>query len=116
MLQSLWKLSMKLCHLVCHQKPERSFFIGSYQFPLCARCTGIVLGFIIAIICLTLKIYTPIKASLVLIIIMFIDWFIQFTKIIESTNIRRLITGILGGFGLSNLYYFVIIFVHNKII
>ena len=41
------------------------------------------------------------------------DWLIQFIKVKESTNIRRLITGLLGGFGLSNLYYFVIILMHN---
>ena len=36
---------------VCHQMAERSFFWGSCQSPLCARCTaiegGIVLGVII---------------------------------------------------------------------
>ncbi|MGN0178214.1 MAG: DUF2085 domain-containing protein [Monoglobaceae bacterium] len=34
---------------------------------------------------------------------MFIDWYIQYLKINESTNIRRLITGTLGGFGLMSL-------------
>jgi len=27
--------------LICHQRPERSFFWGVHQFPVCARCTGI---------------------------------------------------------------------------
>ena len=27
--------------LVCHQLPERSFFLGHRQFPVCARCTGL---------------------------------------------------------------------------
>jgi uncharacterized membrane protein len=31
-------------YAVCHQIPERSFHIGSYQLPLCARCTGMFLG------------------------------------------------------------------------
>jgi len=26
---------------ICHQNPERSFFLGDFQFFLCARCTGI---------------------------------------------------------------------------
>jgi uncharacterized membrane protein len=30
--------------LICHQRPERSFFWGSHQFPVCARCTGIYLS------------------------------------------------------------------------
>src|SRR5689334_6735509 len=30
--------------LICHQRPERSFFWGTHQFPVCARCTGIYLS------------------------------------------------------------------------
>jgi uncharacterized membrane protein len=29
---------------VCHRIGERSFHIGSYQLPLCARCSGMYLG------------------------------------------------------------------------
>lgn len=30
--------------LVCHQLPERSFHWGAWQFPVCARCTGLYLS------------------------------------------------------------------------
>lgn len=30
--------------LICHQKPERSFFWDGHQFPVCARCTGLYLS------------------------------------------------------------------------
>lgn len=30
--------------VVCHQRPERSFFWDGVQFPVCARCTGLYLG------------------------------------------------------------------------
>lgn len=36
--------------LGCHQMPERSFFISGYQFPVCARCTGVIISAIIATI------------------------------------------------------------------
>src|SRR6476469_9730789 len=26
--------------LICHQRPERSFWFWGAQFPVCARCTG----------------------------------------------------------------------------
>jgi uncharacterized membrane protein len=31
-------------YAVCHRIPERSFHIGGYQLPLCARCSGMYLG------------------------------------------------------------------------
>src|SRR5689334_3189432 len=30
--------------LICHQRPERSFFWSGYQLPVCARCTGLYLS------------------------------------------------------------------------
>jgi uncharacterized membrane protein len=30
--------------VVCHQIPERSFYRGSIQLPVCARCLGIYVG------------------------------------------------------------------------
>ena len=29
---------------ICHQIPERSFYMSGYRLPLCARCTGTYLG------------------------------------------------------------------------
>ena len=33
---------------ICHQIPERSFFLGGLRLPLCARCTGTYTGIAIA--------------------------------------------------------------------
>ena len=30
--------------LICHQRPERSFFWAGHQFPVCARCTSLYLS------------------------------------------------------------------------
>ncbi|HUQ89684.1 MAG TPA: DUF2085 domain-containing protein [Vicinamibacterales bacterium] len=30
--------------VICHQRPERSFFVNGHQLPVCARCTGLYLG------------------------------------------------------------------------
>jgi uncharacterized membrane protein len=30
--------------LICHQRPDRSFYLSQAQMPVCARCYGIYLG------------------------------------------------------------------------
>ena len=88
----------------CHQMPERSFFVRGYQFPVCARCTGVFLGKLIADIMLIFKkVLSPLWA-LILLLIMGADWFAQRTGLLESTNPRRFVTGILGGMGMAFLY------------
>ncbi|WP_073016826.1 DUF2085 domain-containing protein [Clostridium intestinale] len=99
---------MKFFSNTCHQKADRSFFINKYQFPLCARCTGLFLGYILGILFLFFFSPLPTLICLSFLAIMFIDWFLQHKKIKESTNYRRLITGFLCGLGiisiLSNTY------------
>ena len=31
-------------HAVCHQIPERSFYVGEFPLAVCARCTGLYAG------------------------------------------------------------------------
>jgi len=93
----------------CHQRADRSFFYNGYQFPICARCTGVLIGYIAALICAPFYMSNYI-VGLVFCAVMFIDWFIQFLKIIESTNIRRLITGVLGGYGIITCELNIVLF------
>ena len=90
----------------CHRIPERSFFYKEHQFPVCARCTGVAIGQLSAIIINILK-PIPLQISIILLGIMGIDWGIQEIGIKESNNLRRFITGILGGFGLFSLYAYI---------
>ena len=99
----LWLFLMKLFSTTCHQKANRSFFFNNYQCPICARCTGLLIGYILGIVALFFNSKISIVLSLFLIGIMFIDWFIQHKKILYSTNIRRLLTGTLCGFGIINI-------------
>ena len=92
----------------CHQMAERSFFFRGCQFPVCARCTGVILGEGIALICLLFSVDITMPVALALLIPMGIDWGLQFVKILESSNVRRLITGTLGGFGLTFCYAYMI--------
>lgn len=97
--------------LGCHQKPERSFFIGSYQLPVCARCTGVFIGYLATLFLLPItkgkeKITNIIAA--IGCISMLSDWSIQALKIKESTNKRRFLSGILGGFGIMTFWISII--------
>jgi uncharacterized membrane protein len=41
----LWNVG----YAICHQLPDRSFFLGGLQMPMCARDTGTYLGFLFVI-------------------------------------------------------------------
>ncbi len=99
----------------CHQISERSFFYKGYQFPVCARCTGVIIGEIITIFLLILNIKLNVIVSVFLLLIMGFDWFIQYIRLLESINKRRLITGISGGIGLTYIYYYLICYIISLI-
>ena len=99
----------------CHQMPERSFFYKGKQFPVCARCTGVAIGQFVAVIVAVFNKSICIADSMLLLSVMGIDWCLQAVKIKESTNIRRLITGFCGGFGLFSIYIHIIKYVIHKI-
>ena len=86
---------------LCHQKAERSFFINGNQMPFCARCTAIWLGLAIGLAFMLLyKIELNGKFIFVIIIGLLpvgIDGVGQLFGFWESTNLIRLITGLLIG-------------------
>ncbi len=97
--------------LTCHQLPERSFrFKNGTYFPVCARCTGVFTGQMFALLFVVIH-----GANLNVYFFLFglpmlVDWLVQYRGWQESTNLRRVITGSLGGFGLGILYYSVAVF------
>lgn len=106
----LWIKSMEWCskYWGCHQMPERSFFIKKYQLPVCARCTGIILGELTALI--TFFIYNPpIVLDIIFMIPLIIDGIVQYKSKYESNNIKRLITGYLFGYAMISLFVSLII-------
>ena len=112
--RKIWAWSMRLGNRCgCHQREDRSFKIGELQFPICSRCTGILFGQIISVILIIFKINIPIYLDFIFLLIMFLDWFIQYKKIKESTNFRRFITGSLAGIAQINIIYQFIIFIIN---
>lgn len=93
----------------CHQIPERSFFIRGYQLPVCARCTGIIIGYFFAI---TLWfIWSPGWYIAFLLIPLTLDGVTQYVQWRTSNNILRLVTGVLFGYSVLTLLFILISYV-----
>ena len=118
-----WAFWMELCGrtIRCHQMPSRSFFIGSYQFPLCARCTGIMAGRVIALLLFPIFYFAldiPLLPALIVLPILLVplavDGLVQKFTSYESTNFRRMVTGILWGFAEMTLILMGIVWLVKK--
>ena len=87
----------------CHCKDNRSFYYKGKKFPLCARCTGELIGIFVGII-LYIIIHPTWKLSCILLIPLIVDGFVQRLTSYESNNIKRVITGFLFGCGIVFLF------------
>lgn len=92
--------------LGCHQMEDRSFFYKGYQFPVCARCTGVIIGEVISLILILCGIKINYLYAILLSIPLVVDGGLQYINIWKSNNLRRIITGILAGFGLTYIYLY----------
>lgn len=89
----------------CHARPDRSFYFRGKQFPICARCTGELIGMIAGIPIVIFQGCPQFVIVLVMMIPLVFDGFLQRLTSYESGNIRRLITGIL--FGIALIFAFI---------
>jgi len=87
----------------CHRRPDRSFFYKNRQFPLCARCTGIAVGFSSLLYFIIAQSFFDLWISIALILPTYLDGCIQLIWKVESNNTRRFITGLAAGIGLMSL-------------
>lgn len=100
---------------LCHQLPERSFMSGGFQLPVCARDTGIYLGFAFGLLALAVLARKKRPQELprwpVLVLIgafvgaMAVDGVTSYAGLRTTTNDLRLITGLATGWGLSALTF-----------
>ncbi|PKP54305.1 MAG: hypothetical protein CVT90_01980 [Candidatus Altiarchaeales archaeon HGW-Altiarchaeales-3] len=108
------KFNYNFLHPVCHQKPERSFFIYGHQLGVCARCTGIYIGMLILTLLYPLvrninNNSTPSKYYLIASLIPIgLDGVTQLIGLRESTNEVRFITGFI--FGGILIFYLIPVF------
>ena len=88
---------------VCHQLPDRSYFIEEHQLAVCSRCTGLYFGFGFMLLVYPLvrslkNTTTPPRVVLLLAAIpLLIDFSVTFFGFWENTHTSRLLTGALLG-------------------
>lgn len=95
---------------LCHQLPERSFFGGAVQVPVCARDTGIYVGFLVSILVIAAlqrnrPTGLPSPGVWVLlgamVLAMAVDGVSSYGGWRETTNAIRLLTGLLAGYAMG---------------
>ena len=88
---------------LCHQLPERSYFIAGHKLAVCSRCTGVYAGFALTLLAYPWlrplrSIDWPPPVWLVLSAVpLAIDFGLTFLGIWENTHTSRLLTGLLLG-------------------
>ncbi|HKN84930.1 MAG TPA: DUF2085 domain-containing protein [Pyrinomonadaceae bacterium] len=88
---------------LCHQRPDRSYFIAGYQFAVCSRCTGLYAGFAFTLLLYPLirslktAVMPPRSLLLFAALPLAIDFSVTFFGFWENTHTSRLLTGALLG-------------------
>ena len=89
--------------ILCHQRPDRSYFIEGHKLAVCSRCTGLYAGFAFTLLLYPLvrslrTTTTPPRSWLLLAAVpLGIDFSLTFFGIWENTHTSRLLTGALLG-------------------
>lgn len=89
--------------LGCHQLGSRSFFVKGYQLPVCARCTGIYIGFFIGFLFEVPSSY--LYALFLALTPLILDGTLQLLTSYRSNNPKRLVTGLLFGLALQGILF-----------
>jgi uncharacterized membrane protein len=89
--------------VLCHQRPDRSYFIDGQKLGVCSRCTGIYFGYALTLLAYpllrSLRTTTPPARKWLLLatLPLLIDFSLTFFGVWENTHTSRLLTGLLLG-------------------
>ena len=89
--------------MLCHQLPERSYFIDGHKLAVCSRCTGIYAGFAFTLLLYPLirslrnPVMPPPSWLLLAALPLAIDFGVNFFGFWQNTHTSRLLTGALLG-------------------
>jgi uncharacterized membrane protein len=88
---------------LCHQLPERSFYVAGHPLAVCARCAGVYIGYAVCLALYPLvrnlrRTDTPRRAWLVAASLPCVaDFLVNFTGLWYNTHASRALTGALLG-------------------
>lgn len=90
---------------LCNRKGDRAPHFFGFCFIFCYRCSGVLLGILLGYIIHQFNISLEPNLGLflfgvVLMIFLVVDGTMQYFKDIESTNVRRLVSGLMAGLGI----------------
>jgi uncharacterized membrane protein len=89
----------RIAFVACHRRADRSFFFRGRQFPVCARCTGILAGYLVYPLFLFDLVSLPAWLGLLLNLPAGVDGVTQALGTRSSTNPLRFATGLMSGVG-----------------
>lgn len=93
--------------------PDRSFFLFGYQFPVCARCTGMIVGEVLSI---PLSFVLDFSSFILFLFMvpMAIDGVLQLKTSYISTNAKRFSSGLMFGYGFLSLFILLVKWILQK--
>lgn len=95
----------KIRFAFCHRRKDRSLRISGYTFPLCARCTGLWLGFVIGFLVRVAGLHMPLMFAFAFMLPLAVDGLTQLAGYRESNNRLRLLSGALFGIATNMLFF-----------
>jgi uncharacterized membrane protein len=90
-------------HFICHQRPDRSFFVHARQMPVCARCTGLYVGATLAVP-ISMIVSATIAASRARTLLVVaalptaVTWSLEFLGLVPFSNVARCVVALPLGF------------------
>ena len=76
-----------------------------YQCPVCARCSGLYLGYGFGILLWMFSVTLPLAVYGLFMLSMLIDWGLQAADVLPSTNVRRFVSGVLCGIAVIGIFH-----------
>ena len=92
-----------LAAFICHQRPERSFFLNGQQMAVCARCTGLYAGAAVAapLALVAAAALAASRARLALLVAALptaVTWTLEFSGLVHFSNSARFAAALPLGF------------------